>query len=193
MVFSLKRMSFSWADIFVYLVLTPEAVSKYSAILDFMLELRLAMVSLERDWANENLVLRGEKKTAKSILHRVNLMRHEMINFLSNLHAYISCQVLEITWLEFQENLANKVTCLDNLIEVHEKFISKAVFRCLLNPKAAPVMKLLTDIFSAIAQFSSLAEVRLTSDCSAAGWERIEQQYRVFQQYSRSALHWELL
>merc|ERR1739848_817033 len=95
-------------------------------------------------------------------------MRHEMINFLSNLHAYISCQVLEITWLE-----------------VHEKFISKAVFRCLLNPKAAPVMKLLTDIFSAIAQFSSLAEVRLTSDCSAAGWERIEQQYRVFQQYSR--------
>jgi len=169
----------------VNIVLTPEAVSKYSAILDFMLELRLAMVSLERDWANENLVLRGEKKTANSILHRVNLMRHEMINFLSNLHAYISCQVLEITWLEFQENLANKVTCLDNLIEVHEKFISKAVFRCLLNPKAAPVMKLLTDIFSAIAQFSSLAEVRLTSDCSAAGWERIEQQYRVFQQYSR--------
>jgi len=169
----------------VNIVLTPEAVSKYSAILDFMLELRLAMFSLELDWANENLVLRGEKKTARSILHRVNLMRHEMINFLSNLHAYISCQVLEITWLEFQENLANKVTCLDNLIEVHEKFISKAVFRCLLNPKAAPVMNLLTDIFSAIAQFSSLAEVRLTSDCSAAGWQRIEQQYRVFQQYSR--------
>ena len=134
------------------IVLTPDTVAKYSTILDFMIELRLAMVALELDWANENLVLRRDEKTDKLILHKINLMRHEMMNFLRNLHAYVSCQVLEVSWLEFQDNLSLKVTCLDDLISLHEKYLQRALFRCLLNSKAAPVMKIITDIFSSITR-----------------------------------------
>jgi len=166
------------------IVLTQDTVSKYSTILDFMIELRLAMVALELDWANENLVLRRDKKTDKLILHKINLMRHEMMNFLRNLHAYVSCQVLEVSWLEFQDNLTTKVSCLDDLICLHEKYLQRALFRCLLNSKAAPVMKIITDIFSSITRFSGMVGSRFNGD-SAENWLNIQKQYGVFRQYSR--------
>jgi len=166
------------------IVLTQETVAKYSTILDFMVELRLAMVALELDWATENLVLRRDKKTDTIILHKINLMRHEMLNFLRNLHAYVACQVLEVSWIEFQENLANRVSCLDDLISIHEKYLQRAMFRCLLNPKAAPVMKIITDIFSSITRFSGLVGSRFNGD-SAENWSNIQKQYLVFKQYSK--------
>eukprot|EP00092_Neocalanus_flemingeri_P034456 GFUD01037467.1.p1 GENE.GFUD01037467.1~~GFUD01037467.1.p1 ORF type:complete len:1338 (+),score=286.80 GFUD01037467.1:40-4053(+) len=166
------------------IILTPETVGKYSTILDFMIELRLAMVALELDWANENLVLRRDKKTDKHVLHKINLMRHEMMNFLRNLHAYVSCQVLEVSWLEFQDNLTNKVTCMDDLISLHEKYLQRALFRCLLNSKAAPVMKIITDIFSSITRFSGMVGSRFNGD-STENWLNIQKQYGVFRQYSR--------
>jgi len=166
------------------IVLTPDTVAKYSTILDFMIELRLPMVALELDWANENLVLRRDEKTDKLILHKINLMRHEMMNFLRNLHAYVSCQVLEVSWLEFQDNLNSKVTCLDDLISLHEKYLQRALFRCLLNSKAAPVMKIITDIFSSITRFSGMVGSRFSGD-SAENWSNIQKQYGVFRQYSR--------
>ena len=166
------------------IILRLAAVTQYSTILDFQLELRLAMLSLELDWANENLVGRRDKKATPAVLHKVNLMRHEMMHFIRNLHDYVTSQVLEISWQEFQDNLLNKVTCLDDLIATHEKYLNRAIFRCLLNPKAAPVMKIVRDIFSSITKFSALIATRMTGD-EEDNWVRIEAQYKTFSQYSR--------
>ena len=100
------------------LVLTEEVVSRYSTLLDFLLGLRMTMLALTLDWSS-----------LRSADHRVQIIRHEMLNFVRNLHAYVATQVLEVSWLEFQENLNNKVTSLDELIEVHNKYINKALFR----------------------------------------------------------------
>ena len=171
----------SWPD---NIVLSMDTVSKYSLILDFQLELRLAMLSLELDWANENLVVRRDKKSTKDLMHKVNLMRHEMMHFIRNLNDYVSSQVLEISWREFQDNLMTKVTCLDDLITMHEKYLNRALFRCLLNSKAAPVMKLVRDIFSSITKFSRLISMRMVGD-EEENWRTIEAQYQVFSKYSR--------
>ena len=171
----------SWPD---NIVLGPDTVAKYSLILDFQLELRLAMLSLDLDWANENLVVRRDKKSTKSLLHKVNLMRHEMMHFIRNLHDYVASQVLEISWQEFQDNLLHRVTCLDQLVATHEKYLNRAIFRCLLNPKAAPVMKIVRDIFSSITKFSGLIAMRMTGD-EEENWAKIEAQYKTFSQYSR--------
>jgi hypothetical protein len=37
-----------------------------------------------------------------SFVFRLSIMRHEMLNFLRNLHSYVATQVLEVSWLEFQ-------------------------------------------------------------------------------------------
>jgi len=170
----------NWPD---NIVLSLDTVSKYSLILDFQLELRLTMLSLELDWENENLVVRKDKKNTMSLLHKVNLMRHEMMHFMRNLHDYVASQVLEISWMEFQENL-NKVSCLDDLIMMHEKYLNRALFRCLLNPKAAPVMKVVRDIFASVTKFSGMISSRMTGD-EKKNWSKIETQYKVFSQYSR--------
>ena len=166
------------------IVLSLDTVAKYSNILDFQLELRLALLSLELDWASENLGQRKDRKSHRRLLHKVSLMRHEMLNFLRNLRDYVASQILEISWLEFQDNLLHRVTCLDDLITVHEKYLNRALFRCLLNSKAAPVMKIVRDIFSSITKFSGIISSRLSGDL-ADNWRAIEKQYYVFKEYSR--------
>ena len=78
----------------VNIVLTQEALAQYSAVLDFMLELRLAATSLELDWVTEKLGPRRGGKGCDRKAHRIALMRHEMTNFLRNLAGYVAAQVL---------------------------------------------------------------------------------------------------
>ena len=79
----------------VNIVLTQEALAQYSAVLDFMLELRLAATSLELDWVTEKLgPRRGGNKGCDRKAHRIALMRHEMTNFLRNLAGYVAAQIL---------------------------------------------------------------------------------------------------
>ena len=186
----------------VNIVLTQEALSQYSAVLDFMLELRLAATSLELDWVTEKLGPRRGGKGGDRKSHRIALMRHEMTNFLRNLAGYVAAQVmcksisfsylfpgnildmfliqvLEVSWCELQDCLRSKVTCLDDLIHQHERYLHRVLFRCLLNSKAAPVMKIITDIFGTITRFSSLAGQGEES------WEELEKLYRSFSVYSR--------
>ena len=78
----------------VNIVLTQEALAQYSAVLDFMLELRLTATSLELDWVTEKLGPRRGGKGCDRKAHRIALMRHEMTNFLRNLAGYVAAQVL---------------------------------------------------------------------------------------------------
>ena len=83
-----------------------------------------------------------------------------MMNFLRNLHGYVAGQVLEVSWLEFRDCLATRVACLDDLIHQHGRYLHRVLFRCLLNSKAAPVMKIITDIFGTITRLSSPLQMK---------------------------------
>ena len=87
--------------------------------------------------------------------------------------------MLEVSWCELQDCLRSKVSCLDDLIHQHERYLHRVLFRCLLNSKAAPVMKIITDIFGTITRFSSLAGQ------GDEAWEELEKLYRSFSVYSR--------
>jgi len=166
------------------IVLSEDILSKYSRVVDFMLNLRTCLVSLELDWAQENLVLRSVKKEVQPRLHKINIIRHEMLNFVRNLHSYVSTQVLEVSWMEFQENLTNKVSSLDDLINYHTKYLNRVLFRCLLNQKAGPVMKIINSIFVSINIFSSLNVGRFTG-LSEEVWDQILKQYQTFKKTSK--------
>lgn len=56
-------------------------------------------------------------------------MRHDMLNFVNVTHAYVTTQVLEVTWDEFERDLREKVDSVDSLYEAHAKYINKALFR----------------------------------------------------------------
>jgi len=165
------------------IVLSEEVLRKYSTVVEYMLNLRTSLVGLELDWANENIVLRKNRKTFSYHQHRIGLMRHEMLNFLRNLHSYVTAQVLEVSWMEFQSNLTLKVSCLDELISYHVKYINRILFRCLLNQKAAPLMNIINNIIMSINKFSSLVMMR-QAVCDE-GWKELADNYQTFRKNSK--------
>ena len=79
------------------------------------------------------------------------------------------------------------MTCLDDLIHQHERYLHRVLFRCLLNSKAAPVMKIITDIFGTITRFSSLAGQ------GGDTWDELEKLYKSFSVYSRCTFPFEAI
>eukprot|EP00088_Acartia_fossae_P012325 TRINITY_DN16353_c0_g1_i10.p1 TRINITY_DN16353_c0_g1~~TRINITY_DN16353_c0_g1_i10.p1 ORF type:complete len:982 (+),score=253.08 TRINITY_DN16353_c0_g1_i10:307-2946(+) len=174
------------------IILSKEALGKYSSVLEFMVSLRTCLVSLEMDWTNHTLN-RRQKKDTNYHQHRLHIIRHEMLNFIRNLHSYVTAQVLEVSWMEFQDYLNKKVTNLDELMFYHNKYLNRVLFRCLLNQKATPVMKIIKSIFLAINKFTSLirhwkgvGDVSTSvGDIDTVLWEDIVKQYRTFQKTSK--------
>lgn len=87
-------------------------------------------------------------------LHQLQLYRHEMQHFVKVIQGYIANQILHVTWCEFGHKLSS-VGNLDELHRTHAEYLNKGIFRGLLTEKAAPVMKIIHNIFSLILKFRS--------------------------------------
>ncbi|PVD25340.1 hypothetical protein C0Q70_15840 [Pomacea canaliculata] len=82
-------------------------------------------------------------------------IRQEMQHFVRVMQGYMANQIILVTWQELQQALDVDVHSLDDLLRVHSEYLHKALFRCLLNNKAAPIMKIIQDIFCLILKFCS--------------------------------------
>ncbi|XP_064400242.1 uncharacterized protein LOC135346526 isoform X2 [Halichondria panicea] len=133
------------------IVITSTSVEKYNKILQLLLQMKRA------SWALKNTFhqLKVSKQLSPSQTRQLQVYRHEYQHFVNVMHGYIANQVFQITWREFENDLENDVHSFEELIQAHHNFINKAIFRCLLSKKAAPVMKLIQNIFSSILKFSS--------------------------------------
>lgn len=83
----------------------------------------------------------------------VQIYRHIMASMIRALDNYIVTTCILTSWIEFENDL-KKARTLDDLYECHVVYIKKVLFRCLLNNRSTPVMKLLNDIFTVILKFS---------------------------------------
>lgn len=81
------------------------------------------------------------------------LYRHIMASLIRALDNYIVTTCILTSWTEFENDL-KKARTLDDLYDCHVVYIKKVLFRCLLNNRSTPVMKLLNDIFIVILKFS---------------------------------------
>lgn len=83
----------------------------------------------------------------------IQIYRHMMASMIRALDNYIVTTCILTSWTEFENDL-KKARTLDDLYECHVVYIKKVLFRCLLNNRSTPVMKLLNDIFTVILKFS---------------------------------------
>ncbi|XP_040564323.1 gamma-tubulin complex component 6 [Lepeophtheirus salmonis] len=170
-------------------ILTNEALEKYGELFKFLVQLKKTVWALQQ--VHQHLKFIGKTYADSQNIHALHLMRNEMLNFITVAQGYISTQVLDLCWQEFQEDLENKVKSLDELYEAHEKYLNKALFRCLLNKKAKPVQKIINDIFNIIVKFS--LTLTNTSKKSPNGDEspkeslpfpQLDEYFNVFKDYS---------
>lgn len=148
-------------------------------VLHFLLELKRSSWVLKRTfhWLKNCCVL-DELKT-----RQLQTYRHEFQHFVNIMHGYISSQLFGLTWEEFQAELSQHCGSLDDVIQAHNKFIDKAIFRypaavvandcinkiiyrCLLSKKARPVMNLIYDLLASILTFSSHTQASVTAQDS---------------------------
>lgn len=83
----------------------------------------------------------------------IQIYRHNMASLIRALDNYIVTTCILTSWTEFEKDL-KKARTLDDLYECHVVYIKKVLFRCLLNNRSTPVMKLLNDIFTVILKFN---------------------------------------
>lgn len=133
-------------------IITDSTLDKYARLFTFMLQLKQAVWCLKDVF--HCLKKFGLKSSSSSQVHQLQLFRHEMLHFVTVMQNYVANQVIHVCWSEFLAKL-DKVKNLDSLYTAHADYLNTGILRCLLNPKALPVSKIIQQIFLLITQFRS--------------------------------------
>lgn len=94
-------------------------------VLQFLLEMKRSSWVLKQTfhWLKECQVTNSLK------IRQLQTYRHEFQHFVTIMHGYISSQLFGHTWEEFQLELTQHSQGLDDVIQAHNKFIDRAIFR----------------------------------------------------------------
>lgn len=136
-------------------VFTDEVMENYKKIFNFLWRLKRIEHQLSQSWRfNQANVQKFEMiKGTKSIFHRFNLVHHEMLHFVSNIHNYIMVEVLESGWKIYQDEL-HQVCDLDQLIDVQKRFVNSILDKALLNDKNNALSRTLQKILNQVYVFT---------------------------------------
>jgi gamma-tubulin complex component 3 len=84
-------------------ILTPDVMKEYLRIFNFLWRLKRVDHSLSTTWS-QHMTSKFQLSSLRDIredLHRCNLLRHEMVHFITNIHNYLMVEVLESSWKVF--------------------------------------------------------------------------------------------
>lgn len=140
------------------IILSQEALLRYAKVFQFLVKMRRIFWVLGEDFESLKLSAKLSRQHSRKLLRSpqyisVQIYRHIMASMIRALDNYIVTTCILTSWTEFENDL-KKARTLDDLYECHVVYIKKVLFRCLLNNRSTPVMKLLNDIFTVILKFS---------------------------------------
>ncbi|XP_055878814.1 gamma-tubulin complex component 6-like [Biomphalaria glabrata] len=137
------------------IVFNESCMKKYYNIFNFLLQIKRVVWVLKDVWhqLKRDAVIHKAGNSAQ--FRQLQLYRQEMQHFVKMMQGYITNQVIHVSWQEFQADLNQPIDGLDQLCSLHERFVDRSLFRCLLDNKAVKVMKIIQDIFCLILKFRS--------------------------------------
>jgi len=145
-------------------ILTPKIMGEYLRIFNFLWRLKRIEYVLSTTWSQQV----GNKKSLAALkeiqgdLQKANILRHEMLLFISNLVNYIMVEVVEANWKIFLDEV-RKAKDLDNIIRIHQKMVDTILEKVLLTHKNEGLYKQLFDLFELILRFKHSQDVLYTS------------------------------
>lgn len=140
------------------IVITDNSLHKYSQVFSFMLQLKRVVWVLKDIWNRLKRDALVHHLDQLFELRELHLFRQEMQLVVKVMQEYISHQIIDVTWQEFQNALSKHVHNVDELHQEHNKYLDNALFRCLLTKNAQPLMKVIQDIFRLILKFHQQLE-----------------------------------
>lgn len=134
------------------ILITDRDLVRYNKVFAFMMKIKYSVWSLNDVFFH----LKRQAVDRSPQFRQLQIFRHEMQHFARVLQSYVVSQVLLVTWQEFQRKLNTDVRNIDEMRRAHSVYLHEACFKCLLNEKAAFIMKIVHDIFQQILRFRTL-------------------------------------
>ncbi|EDV20409.1 uncharacterized protein TRIADDRAFT_61053 [Trichoplax adhaerens] len=152
------------------IVIDSFAMDYYNKIFRFLLQIKWALWQLEDlsfgDLVRPNLDesdIEAEEKSSdyltpsddiekSSLLHQMHILRFKLIHFVNALHQYMMSKVLYSSGIEFQDRL-EKASDLDEIIEIHKRYIKTLHDRCLLTDRVRIVRETIAKILNIAIMF----------------------------------------
>lgn len=116
-------------------IFTAQVMEQYLRIFKFFWALKKVHYFLNGYQSTKEILELLKMEDARTHLHKCQVLRHEILHFLTNLMNYLMVEVVESAWKEFLEQLAS-VGDLDQLIETHKNFTESILERAFLLSKS---------------------------------------------------------
>jgi len=145
-------------------IITPEVIQGYLKVFNFLWRLKRVEHALNTTWVQQTSH-KKELYTLKDIrkdLHKCNLLRSEMLHFITNLHSYLQVEVLESEWKRFEDKI-NEAEDLDKIMDIQKKFIETIHNRAILTNAHVDLYQLMINIFEQIHKFAYTQDYLYTS------------------------------
>ncbi|KAL9238678.1 hypothetical protein vseg_013068 [Gypsophila vaccaria] len=145
----------------VNIVLTPNALSMYADIFTFLIQLKLAAISLSDLWCSlknlRHLVSQNgeQNQVAKNNFSYLVKLRHQVNHFVSTLQQYVLSQLSGVSWCRFCHSLKYEVKDMMDLESVHEEYLMDSLRICFLSDEMRPVLNNLESILQCALDFRS--------------------------------------
>ncbi|XP_002738419.1 gamma-tubulin complex component 5-like [Saccoglossus kowalevskii] len=141
----------------VNVVLNPECQQIYNAVFRLLLQIKRAKYCLEQlRFSDLTNVVSPSPKNCESenqhLVHRIYLIRVQLLHFVDCLHNYIMTRILHTTGWEFQQQLDTAVD-LNQLLDVHTHYVKTIYERCLLNKKMGYVREAIIKVLNLALNF----------------------------------------
>jgi gamma-tubulin complex component 3 len=162
-------------DIFVleYNVETPlnvifskKLLKEYQKLFFFFWKLKRLEFSQDHQiWRNFMTyahTLKGRFDYLRPYIQKSMLFNQQIIHFVTNLHNYIALEVLETEYKKLIEKFSS-ITKLDELIDLHKKFVASVIEQSLLNSEYNSMYKKIILIFDLIIRFKTAQDVLITT------------------------------
>ncbi|TDH65446.1 hypothetical protein CCR75_004048 [Bremia lactucae] len=146
-------------------VIPATSIFQYQQIFSFLWRMKRIEHSLSASWSKDmNLghEVQGCVPGIRPVLHKSQLMRSEMIHFITNLLNYMMFEVLETAWHKLVKDL-NAAKDLDGLIESHRAYIYFIKNNGFMMKESRDLLKQLKLMFSTIIRFCKAQENLYTS------------------------------
>lgn len=145
----------------ISIVLTPSALGVYAEIFTFLIQIKLAVLSLADVWCSlkEFRHLFGQsngwQQSTRNDFNYLVKLRHQVNHFVLALQQYVLSQLSHVSWCRFDYSLKHEVKDMMDLESVHMAYLMDSMHICFLAEETLSVSNNIQSILQCGLDFRS--------------------------------------
>ncbi|XP_021720613.1 uncharacterized protein LOC110688206 isoform X1 [Chenopodium quinoa] len=145
----------------VTIVLTSNALRIYAEIFTYLIQLKLAVLSLADVWCSlkvfKHLISETDEQhqQARTKFNCIVKLRHQVNHFVSTLQQYVLSQLSDVSWSRFCFSLKHEVKDMMDLESVHMVYLTDSMRICFLSDETLSISNNIERILQCALDFRS--------------------------------------